>query len=86
MGVDPVCLKIKENRLLVFALFVGFDQLRNFRTGAYGLDQDNMALVQEHAVWAVPFIAPANQDVGGGFGFLIHLALNVVNVCQFGKL
>ena len=77
---------LKEKRLLVFALFVGFDQLRHFGTGAYGLDEDNMALVQEHTVWAVPLIAPPNQDVGHGFGFLIHLALNVINVGQLGKL
>lgn len=71
--------------MLVFGLLVSLNQLRYFRSSSHRLDQDDVTLVQEHAVRTMPLVATAYKDTGNGFGFLIYLVLNVVNVGQFRK-
>ena len=68
--------------MLVFGLLVGLNQLRYFRSSSHRLDQDDVALVQEHAVRTMPLVAASHKHTGDCFGFLIHLVLDVVNVGQ----
>ena len=73
-------------RILVLTLLVGFDQLRDLGASSYGLDQDNMMLVQEHAIGTVPLIAAPHQNAGYGLGLLVDLTLDVVHIGQLGKI
>ena len=84
----PQCLKKPQNArpILVLALFVGFDQLRDFGTGSYRFDEDDVALVQKHAIGTVPLIAAAHQNAGHGLGLLVDLALDVIHIGQLRKI
>lgn len=63
--------------------FVFRDELRDFGVCSYGLDQNDVVSVEEHAIRSMHFIAAANQDAIDSLSFLINLALNVVNIGEF---